>query len=220
MPYEEDDYLLLSGIQHFTFCRRQWALIHIEQQWDENLRTVEGNIMHERAHNEKIVEKRNGLIITRSMAISSKELGLSGSCDVVEFHQDSQGINLANSKGKYLPVPVEYKRGKPKGSDIDELQLCAQAMCLEEMLLCKIPKGYLFYGETKHRVEVVFTEDMRSKVKEMTTEMHQMYNRRHTPKVKTGTHCRSCSLSEICLPKLCKEKKVSEYIEKRLKEEV
>lgn len=220
MPYEEDDYLLLSGIQHFAFCRRQWALIHIEQQWSENLRTVEGNIMHERAHNEKIVERRNGLILTRSMAISSKELGLSGSCDVVEFHQDPQGINLAGSKAKYLPVPVEYKRGKPKSNDEDELQLCAQAMCLEEMLVCDIPKGYLFYGETKHRIEILFTDEMRSKVREMTAEMHQMYDRRHTPKVKTGTYCRSCSLNEICLPKLCKDNMVSEYIEKRLKEEV
>lgn len=218
MTYTEDDYLLLSGIQHFAFCRRQWALIHIEQQWDENLRTVEGHIMHERAHDEKIAEKRNGVIITRSMAISSQELGLSGSCDVVEFQENPDGIKLFKHRGLYLPIPIEYKRGKPKKNGEDELQLCAQAMCLEEMLVCQVPKGYLFYGETKRRTEVLFSDELRESVRNMTEEMHQMYRRRYTPKVKTGPQCKSCSLKELCLPKLCKNKNVAEYIDKRLKD--
>ncbi len=218
MTYNEDDYLLLSGIQHFAFCRRQWALIHIEQQWDENLRTVEGHIMHERAHDEKIVEKRNGVIIARSIAVSSHKLGLSGFCDVVEFQENPEGIKLYKHRGVYLPVPIEYKRGKPKENGEDELQLCAQAMCLEEMLACQIMKGYLFYGETKRRTEVFFSDELRESVRNMTEEMHQMYHRNYTPKVKTGPQCKSCSLKELCLPKLCKNKKVAEYIDKRLKD--
>ncbi|RCX20105.1 CRISPR-associated Cas4 family exonuclease [Anaerobacterium chartisolvens] len=216
MEYNEDDYLLLSGIQHFAFCRRQWALIHIEQQWQENLRTVEGNILHERAHNEKLSEKRKGLLITRGMAIASRELGLSGCCDVVEFHKDEGGVELFGQNGRFLPVPVEYKRGKPKKDMADELQLCAQAMCLEEMLVSHIPDGYMFYGETKHRLQVEFGEDLRGMVKEISGQMHELYRRRHTPKVKTGSFCRACSLKELCLPKLCKAKNASEYIKGRI----
>ena len=216
MAYDEDDYLLLSGIQHFAFCRRQWALIHIEQQWQENLRTVEGNILHEKAHDEKLSEKRNGNLITRGMAVASKELGITGSCDVVEFHKSEVGIALHGQSGKFLPIPIEYKRGKPKKNKVDELQLCAQAMCLEEMLASEIPNGYLFYGETKHRVEVEFVDELRSEVREITTLMHDLFHRRHTPKVKTGSFCRACSLNELCLPKLCKIRNASEYIKSKI----
>ena len=212
MIYNEEDYLLLSGIQHFAFCRRQWALIHIEQQWQENLRTVEGNILHEKAHNEKFSEKRKDMIITRGIAIASRELGITGACDVVEFHKNECGIEIFGQQGRYLPVPVEYKRGEPKKNNADELQLCAQAMCLEEMLVCKIPKGYMYYGETKHRCEVEFKCSLRDEVQQMTGQMHDLYQRWHTPKVKTGSFCRACSLKELCLPKLCKNKNGSDYI--------
>lgn len=210
---------MLSGIQHFAFCRRQWALIHIEQQWQENLRTVEGNILHEKAHDEKFSEKRNGLIITRGMSVASRELGITGSCDVVEFHKDENGVKLFKHNDKYLPVPVEYKRGKPKKDNVDELQLCAQAMCLEEMLSCQIPKGYLFYGETKHRVVVECDSNLRSEVRQMTEQMHDLFQRRQTPKVKTGSFCKACSLNELCLPKLCKVNNASDYMKSRLEEE-
>lgn len=218
--YNEDDYLLLSGIQHFAFCRRQWALIHIEQKWEENLRTVEGNILHERAHNEKLSEKRGGVITTRGMAIKSSVLGVSGSCDIIEFHEDPNGVKIFGRRGKFIPLPVEYKRGHAKSSDADRLQLCAQAICLEEMLVCKIEYGYLFYGETKRREEVLFTDELRDNVHKMMKEMHAHFDRRYTPKVKTGSFCKACSLQDVCLPKLCNNKSVDSYIKGRLEETV
>jgi len=218
MPYPEEEYLLLSGIQHFVFCRRQWALIHIEQQWQESLRTVEGQILHERAHDSGLSEKRGELLITRSMPICSAELGITGSCDVVEFQQSDSGVPLHGRAGRYLPMPVEYKRGKPKQDHADILQLCAQALCLEEMLVCPVPIGCLYYGETRHRLEVELTSELRQEVVDITAEMHDLFRRRHTPKVKTGSFCRACSLQEICLPKLCKSIAVSKYLDSRLGE--
>lgn len=216
MAYNEEDYLLLSGIQHFVFCRRQWALIHIEQQWRENLRTVEGNIIHEKAHSDKFNEKRKGLLITRGMPVASIKLEITGYCDVVEFYKDENGIEIFGHNGTFLPVPIEYKRGKPKNDSADELQLCAQAMCIEEMLACEIPKGYIFYGETKHRLEVEFDHELRNEVLKIVGQMHELFSRRHTPKAKTGSFCRACSLKDLCLPKLCKIRNVSGYIEKML----
>ena len=134
--YSPDDCLMISGLQHFRFCRRQWALIYIEQQWAENLRTTEGALLHERAHDEQFRESRGDTIIT---------------CDVVEFHRDERGVPLHGYEGTWLPYPVEYKRGHAKQDGCDELQLCAQAMCLEEMLCCEIPDGALFYGEARRR---------------------------------------------------------------------
>lgn len=173
--YQEEDFLQLSGIQHFAFCRRQWSLAYIELQWTENVRTVEGHLLHERAHDGSVKEKRGDLIISRAMPVHSKELGISGECDVVEFHKSEQGISLFGYEGMYTVVPVEYKRGKPKKSEIDILQLTAQAMCLEEMLCCEIPKGYLYYGETRHRIQIDISEEMRQKVREIFQEMHLYY---------------------------------------------
>lgn len=213
MEYEEEDFLLLSGIQHFAFCRRQWALIHVEQQWEENVRTFEGRSMHENAHNPFYKEKRGGIISVRAMKVFSKSLGVSGECDLVEFHADSQGIPLNGRSELYRVVPVEYKRGAPKSYDADELQLTAQAMCLEEMLQTEIKLGYLYYGETKHRVEVEFSEVLRGKVRGFLEEMHQYYNRNYTPKVKAGAKCKQCSLQNICVPGLDSKDKVEDYIE-------
>lgn len=216
--YSEDDYLLLSGIQHFAFCKRQWALIHIEQQWEENLRTIDGKLLHERTHDVTITEKRGEVLITRSLAVASTVLGVRGACDVVEFHEHPNGIQLHGRKGRYLPIPVEYKKGQPKSNNADEAQLCAQAVCLEEMLCCQINKGYLFYGEPKRRKEVLFTKELRDSVFKMTEEMHLLFDRKHTPKVKTGSFCRACSLKDICLPKLCFNKNVAAYIKNALEE--
>lgn len=218
--YEEEEFLLLSGIQHFEFCRRQWALIHIEQQWAENLRTVEGNIFHKTAHDGELSEKRGDLIISRQMAVHSNLMGISGVCDVVEFHSDSKnGVEIFGREGRYQAYPVEYKKGVPKETDVDILQMVAQAMCLEEMLFCKIPVGYLYYGETRHRIEVLVDAELREKVKTVVEEMHQYYNRRYTPKVKTGKKCNACSLKDLCMPKLCKDKSVREYILKKINED-
>lgn len=217
--YREEDFLLLSGIQHYAFCPRQWALIHIEQQWEENYFTVMGNIMHENAHDKDFVEKRKNVVITRGMPVFSRTMGVRGDCDVVEFHLDKAGIPLNRYEGTYQPVPVEYKRGKPKEHDADVLQLCAQAVCLEEMLVCQVPKGYLYYGETKRRLEVLFDEELRKKVVDCFEKMHRLFEKNHTPKVKTTKACKACSLSEVCLPKLNKKLSVADYLERSLNEE-
>ncbi len=214
--YREEDYLQLSGLQHFAFCRRQWALIHIEQQWAENFRTADGRVMHEHAHDGSSREKRGNVIVTRAMRISSAELGVSGECDVVEFHKSPDGIAIRGLEGKYTVIPVEYKRGQPKDNDCDALQLCAQALCLEEMLCCNIPDAYLYYGETHRRYTVVLDEALREKTVSMIDEMHQLYARQHTPKVKRTKACNACSMKDICLPVLNKSRSAAEYIRETL----
>lgn len=218
MVFKEDEYLQLSGLQHFSFCRRQWALIHIEQQWAENLRTLDGRILHEKAHDGSVREKRGDLIVTRDMSIHSPSLGVSGSCDVVEFRQGREGIPLPAQEGLWQPYPVEYKRGSPKTTDADRLQLCAQAMCLEEMLCCDIPEGAIFYGEIRRREVVDLDGELRNRVRELLAEMHDLYRRSHTPKVKPTKGCNACSLKEMCLPKLAKKRTVTSYLRKSLEE--
>lgn len=217
---DEDDYLQLSGIQHFCFCRRQWALIHIEQQWAENVLTVEGNILHERAHDKAISEKRGDVITVRGMAVASPTLGVSGQCDVVEFHASPDGVPLAGRKGTWMPIPVEYKRGRPKEHDADRLQLCCQAMCLEDMLCCPpIECGYLYYGEIAHREEVLLGDVLRIQVRSMLTEMHALFKRQYTPLVKPTKGCSACAMKEICLPKLYKNHSAAAYVQAKLKED-
>lgn len=219
MEYREEDYLMLSGIQHFAFCRRQWALIHIEQQWSENEYTIAGELLHKNAHDPYFNEKRKDVIISRAMPVYSRTMGISGECDVVEFQKVSDGITLYGHRGFYNVYPIEYKKGKPKDSQIDILQLTAQAMCLEEMLSADIKKGCIFYGETRRREEVDFSEELRSKVKKSFDEMHQLYEKRYTPKVKWSKSCNACSLKDICLPRLGKIASVKEYIHKTIAEE-
>lgn len=213
MESNPDDYLMLSGIQHFEFCRRQWALIHIEQQWEENLRTVEGEWMHRNAHNGYFTEKRGDIIITRDMPVYSRIMEVTGKCDIVEFQRADEGIMLHGREGTYKVYPVEYKRGEPKENNSDVLQLTAQAMCLEEMMSCEINEGAIFYGEIRRRMKVEFSRDLREKVKSAFSEMHQYYNRRYTPKVKFSKACNACSLKNICLPKLGKNKSAQKYIQ-------
>lgn len=218
MVYKEEEYLQLSGLQHFAFCRRQWALIHIEQQWAESLRTVDGHILHEKAHDASQRERRGNLLITRDMRVHSPTLGISGSCDVVEFHRGLVGVPLPGQDGLWQPYPVEYKRGKPKVDDTDRLQLCAQAMCLEEMLCCEVPEGALFYGETRHRETVAFSGALRGQVQTLLAEMHDLYRRSHTPKVKPGKGCNACSLRDLCLPKLVRKQSVGSYLRRSMED--
>ena len=219
MVYKEDDFLQISGLQHFQFCRRQWALIHLEQLWAENLRTVEGELLHERAHDASLREKRGELMIVRDMRVFSANLGVSGACDVVEFKKSEAGIPLSGLEGKYQPYPIEYKRGSPRTDQANHLQLCAQAMCLEEMLCCDIPEGALYYGEIRRRENVLFTEELRQAVKSALEEMHQLYERGYTPKVRPNKSCNACSLKGLCLPKLMKKKSVTKYLRERLEEQ-
>ncbi len=216
--YVEDDYLMLSGLQHFVYCRRQWALIHIEQQWAENERTVEGNLFHNIAHDRDKTEKRGDVLIMRGLPVKSAALGVSGECDVVEFHKSKTGISLFAYNGLWQPFPIEYKKGAPKEHNADEIQLCAQAICLEEMLLCKIPCGSLFYGENRRRMQVDFTQELREKVCSAANEMHNLWEKGYTPKVKLHKGCNACSLKEICIPKLAKTRSPAAYIEERLKD--
>jgi len=222
--YTPDELLPLSGIQHFLFCRRQWALIHIEQQWKENVLTAEGRIMHKRVDDPFFTETRKGVITARSVPIASYRLGLVGVCDVVEFTASPDGVQLPGHAGLstgplrlYLPAPIEYKRGKEKHDHSDEAQLCAQAICLEEMLSVAIPFGYLYYGETRHRVAVELNAELRNLVQAMSDEMHAYFKRGYTPRVKTSKACRSCSLADICLPEL-QEKVIaaSKYIKQQI----
>ena len=217
--YNEENFLQLSGIQHFSFCRRQWALAYIEMQWQENVRTVEGKILHENAHDAGLKEKRGDLIIVRAMPIHSRELGVSGECDVVEFHKCEDGVRLYGHRGLYRIYPIEYKKGKPKISEEDILQLTAQTICLEEMFSTVIPEAAIFYGETRRRETIEMTDDLRNRVRDMFKEMHQYYERRYTPKVKWSKSCNGCSLKDICLPKLGKTMPVGEYIKLALEEE-
>ena len=218
MAYNEEDFLQLSGLQHFRFCRRRWALIHIEHQWAENYRTIDGAILHENAHNGGFFESRGDLLITRDMRIFSRTLGVSGACDVLEFHRGKIGIPLKGREGLWQPYPVEYKRGKPKEGTEDALQLCGQAMCLEEMLVCEIPSGALFYGETRRRFPVSFTQELREEVRQDAAQMHNLYRRGHTPHVRPTKSCNACSLKELCLPRLQKSGSVQEYLRESMEE--
>jgi len=185
--FAEDELLPLSGLQHLVFCERQWALIHIEQQWAENRLTAEGRLLHEAAHTVGS-ETRPGVTVCRGLSLRSLRLGLSGQADVVEFRGGQ-------------PFPVEYKRGKPKEDASDRIQLCAQALCLEEMLGCDLPAGALFYGTTRRRLDVPFSADLRQQVECLALRMHELYRQGLTPHAEEMPKCRNCSLVEVCLPR-------------------
>lgn len=207
MSYTEDDFLLLSGIQHFNFCKRQWALIHIEQQWQENQHTILGNILHEKADKPFLKESRKDIIISRAMPISSYMLGFSGILDVCEFHLSSSGVKLEKHKGLWQPTIVEYKKGKEKIHDSDILQLVAQAMCLEEMYNISINEGCLYYFTTNKRISVEITNQMKEKVISISQEMHTLYKNSITPSAEFFKNCQQCSLYDICMPRISKRKK-------------
>lgn len=216
--YAEEDFLLISGIQHFLFCKRQWALIHVEQQWQENHLTLEGQHLHEKTDNPGIKEKRNEKIVVRAMPIFSKELGITGTCDVVEFVKNASGTKLAGYPGRYQVIPVEYKHGKKKYDLSDEMQIVAQAVCLEEMLATIITTGQIFYFETRRRETLEISADKRQILKDALAEMHQYWQKKYTPKVKRSAKCENCSIKDKCLPELDKRQTVNEYIQRMLRE--
>ena len=220
--YQDEDLLMLSGIQHIAFCERQWALIHVEQQWTENVSTVEGHHLHEHCDDPFAGETRGDLIILRAVPVISHQLGLIGRADVVELHRTENepfdGTILVESKpGRWIVIPVEYKRGKPKPDERDEVQLCAQAFALEESNNIVITKGYLYYGETRHRHEVIFSDELRKRTGELALRMHELFDAGITPKPCLASHCKSCSLYNICLPAIrISAQSVSSYIEQSL----
>ncbi|GGI13096.1 CRISPR-associated protein Cas4 [Galliscardovia ingluviei] len=214
--YSEDEWLQLSGIQHYAFCARQWALIHIEQQWIDNYLTTAGSIEHERVDDYQQSESRGNTLILRSLRVFNPILGISGICDVVEFHSNPHGIHLSKRQGSWIPYPVEYKHGKPKEIDADRLQLCAEAMCLEYMLSCDVPEGSLFYQHTKRREIVTFNTELREQVQQYCKQMHDYFNRGYTPKAKFRPRCKSCSLLDICQPKMLNSTSAKAYIQQTI----
>ncbi|XOQ52045.1 MAG: CRISPR-associated exonuclease Cas4 [Succiniclasticum sp.] len=220
MGYEEDEFRMISELQHFSFCRRQWGLIHLEQEWSDNYLTADGNILHKRAHEKWLKEKRSGVLVARGLRVFSREMGVTGVCDVVEFSQSddpTDGAILFNRPGTWNVYPIEYKRGKPKSEECDRLQLCCEAMCLEEMLNCVIPEGALYYFEIRHRIPVPLDSSLRQRVKELLKEIHEYADRKFIPVAKVKKQCKSCSLKDICLPKL-QAPSVKEYYAERLKD--
>lgn len=213
-----DDLLAISGLQHYAYCPRQWALIHIEEQWAESFFTADGQAFHKKSHDSSARERRGDLLIVRGLPVVSQKLGVTGVCDVVEFHRSPDGISIFGEEGLWLPYPVEYKRGSPKEHNADALQLCCQAMCLEEQLLCRIKEGSLFYGEPRRRQRISLDEDLRAEVRQALLEMQQLYQRGHTPRAKASKRCSACSLKELCLPKLPKQSSVKDYLQSGLGE--
>lgn len=218
MDSDTQDHLKISGLQHYKFCRRQWALIHIEGLWAENYRTTDGNIMHEKAHDKQFFESRGDKLVVRGLQIVSHELKVVGECDVVEFRRSDGGISLPGREGTWIPYPVEYKRGSPNPETGNELQLCCQAMCLEEMLCCQVPEGALYFGEQHRRIKVPFTAELRMELKESLREMRRLYTSAHTPRAKPRKGCAACSLKELCLPATARRKSVSRYLREHLEE--
>lgn len=217
----EEEYLMISGIQHFAFCPRQWGLIHLEQQWGENYLTTTGKILHEKVDDPFFRESRGPLVVNRAMRLISHELCLSGQADAVEFHrlptgEIGEGVVLENHEGRWLPRPVEYKRGRPKTDERDAVQLCAQAICLEEMLGVSIEEGDLFYGEIRRREKVIFSKELRQQVRDLASGMRKAFLLGRTPNPTPKKHCKACSLTDVCLPKLAKAKLVEDYIHKAL----
>lgn len=210
MNYTEEDLIPISALQHLMFCKRQCALIHIEQLWDENLFTAEGRIMHERVH-EADKESRGDVRIERGASLRSLRLGLIGKADVVEFHRVEGD--------KWLPFPVEYKRGKPKVDESDKVQLCAQAMCLEEMLNVAIPSGAIFYGKTRRRLDVSLDEQLRQETEKAAQAVHELLASGKTPDPTYTKKCERCSLTRQCLPKLIQKKpSVRQYLAKAVED--
>jgi len=199
MTYDEDDLIMISALQHYVFCPRQCALIHIEQVWSESGLTAEGRIMHEKVHDEGN-ESRGAVRIARGLPLRSLRLGLVGVADGVEFRKVG--------KGAWQPFPVEYKRGKPKPDHCDAVQLCAQAVCLEEMLSMTVPKGALFYGRTRRRTDVVFDDSLRRETEHTAEKARSLIAAGVTPPPVYAKRCESCSLIGDCMPKKM-EKRVS-----------
>ncbi len=219
--YKEDELLPISALQHLSFCKRQCALIHIEQAWAENRYTAEGRLLHEKAHDGK-TEMREGVRITRSLPLRSLTLGLSGIADIVEFHPEEpgQGIKLPGVKGTWRPFPVEYKRGRQKTGSCDEIQLCAQAICLEEMLGLSIPEGALFYGLPRRRTIVPFCSEIRKLTTDTANELHSLIGKGQTPPPELGSKCERCSMKDLCLPEVnCSKRKLSSYMNNFFRED-
>lgn len=202
MSFADDELLPLSGLQHVVFCERQAALIHVEQTWVDNVLTVQGAQRHARVDTDgPRRELRGDHLTVRRLALISRRLGLSGIADVVEFVRDDAGGPVTGVDGCWRATPVEYKRGKPKAHRADEVQVCAQAICLEEMLGPPIAGGFLFYGLEQRRVEVCFDAELRQLVESISARFRQIVENCETPPASWHDGCPACSLIDACMPK-------------------
>lgn len=227
--FTEDELRPISALQHLLFCERQVALIHIEQVWTENRFTVEGNQLHKKAHDGK-PETRDGVRITRGLPLHSFRLGLVGQADVIQWkppaEQLGKHISLAQLIREATPAqrqawtitPVEYKRGKPKRNDCDRVQLCAQALCLEEMLEVTIPTGDLFYGLKRRRIAVAFDQRLRETTARTAQRLHELLSAGVTPIATKEKKCDTCSLLPICMPSIGKRASAKRYFDRNINE--
>jgi CRISPR-associated exonuclease Cas4 len=195
MGNEDDDYLPLSGLQHLLFCERQCALIHVEQIWADNGLTTQGELLHERV-DLPALEQRPGVRIERAVPLRSDRLRLIGKADVVEFHA------VPGQPGRWQPFPVEYKRGRRRKWLHDEVQVCAQAMCLEEMVGVPVLRGALYYAASRRRRDVAIDETLHTQTIAAAARYHELIARRETPRPILLPKCRNCSLHDLCLPEL------------------
>lgn len=196
-PFQsEPEPIALSALQHYLFCQRQCALIHVEQAWAENSFTAEGRLLHE-ATAEPGHQVRRGVRVVTAMPLASARLGVSGIADLIELYPSNNGDDEC-----WQPYPVEYKRGKPKAHRADEVQLCAQAMCLEEMFDTTVAEGALFYGKTRRRLAVPFDDELRTLTADIAHNTRALIASGRTPKpVFERRKCSACSLVELCRPK-------------------
>lgn len=220
--FTEDDLLPLSGLQHMLYCERRWALIHLEGQWEENRFTAEGRVLHKRA-DKGAREVRRDVIVTRGVRLHSFRLGLVGQADVVEWRRVGQGlpppgtaIPLEAREGSWQPMPVEYKRGRSKPNRWYEVQLCAQALCLEEMLGLSISEGALYYGASRRRSQVQLDARLRTETEVLAIRMHVLFQEGRTPVAKLEPKCRSCSLFERCQPDATSRRTVARYLDREV----
>jgi CRISPR-associated exonuclease Cas4 len=209
--YIEDDLLPISALQHLQFCQRQCALIHIEQIWEENLFTAQGRVVHERVHEEG-VERRRDIRIEHGISLRSLRLGLTGKADIVEFHRQENNV--------WAPFPVEYKRGRNKLDNCDTVQLCAQAMCLEEMTRMYVPQGAIYYGKERRRTEVVFDETLRQETENSAKRLHEFIWLGKTPPPIYESKCDACSLLNLCMPKTMQDSKTVDHYLKRMIDQI
>lgn len=196
--YNQEDYLLISGIQHFMFCKHQWGLIHLEDIWQENVLTYEGHLIHQRVDNPLIKERRKNTFYSRSVPVVSHQLKIQGVIDIIEFNKDKKGIFIPDKKDYYIPIIIEYKRGKPKEGEEDKVQLCALAMAFEEMSQCHLDYGYIYYFQTNRREKVILNNTLRDLVRELIKEMYYYFKNKITPKPHKIKSCKNCSLTNIC----------------------
>jgi len=232
--YNEEDLLPISRLQHFLFCERRAALVEIEGIWADNLFTVEGTHLHQKVDDDVSPESRGGLRVTRGLLLHSFELGLSGKADVVEFHrlceeetaspsipgEKAAAIPLAGISGLWRPYPVDYKRGRLRHEEGFEAQLCAQALCLEEMLGVAVPEGALYYGKPRRRLAVVFDDALREKTKEAARRLHELIASGRTPQARYEKKCESCSMLSVCMPKITgSHRSVQRYMAQALAQE-